>query len=133
MLLLLLLLLLLLTQWDRGLLVQSESDVTYLVIVDRLAAREGGPLLRGTTVWAESMAFLLDDNGQIDHAGLVGVCCLVHHSSSAARAAFERESGLVWGDYQDFICLASIPPEGDETSLGMTLLVRNIRAPCAPL
>ena len=80
----------------------------------------------GTSVCAESMAFIHDVvTREIYAAGMVGICFLVHHTSAVARKAFEEESGLAWEELGDFVGLVSIPKEGEdgEVGLGMTLLV----------
>ena len=104
----------------------ASMDVTFVIVVDRLGARDHtaqGPL-KHTTIWAEAMAFI-GDAPNFTNAGLVNVVFMLHHTSKAARAAFEITSGISIGAYEDYLCLASIPSEHD--TLGMTLFVR-----CAP-
>ena len=47
---------------------------------------------------------------------------MIIHTSPAAQAVFERETGLILGTYDDFVCIIHVPSDSD--SLGMTLFVR---------
>ena len=105
-----------------------------LTCIGARAAGDQGPL-RQTTLYTEVIAFLGGGGGGADDlsgAGLMQLVFMLHHTSAKARVAFETESGVSidTSAYDDYVCLVSIPRDGDD--LGMSLLVRVPQTPHPP-
>ena len=101
----------------------TSGDVTYLIVVDRLGARTRATW-RGTSAHGEALAFV-GGEGLLSSAGLVVLSFFLHHTSGRARTAFEAECMLNLGSYDDYLCLLSIPSDGND--LGLTMLVCSPR------